>query len=1056
LTNKLKTGFILFLLILFTSNLFAGNYDFTIKSLDQIKLQLDGKSKLEKILTLEQYIKNNNGFVELYILKAEIELGVQDYIGSRNTLLSALAVEPLNMQVMNLLGMTYFHLKEWDNARIWFEKVIKIEPDEQFATYYLSILDPFADRSQSGNKTDYSWKKIDVYKLDTEYSQLTAELDRDFVYLSYQREITAQDGNSYEYSVHNVIKILSQKGADFFRNFSFGYNSYEFYPEVVRAGSYDKTYSFNEIDYKNIIVVDPADMSDYSMYTNKKEVAFPFHDLSKGSIIEFRIQFHSTGRTLTKNWFDYHMFGSMVRTMQSNYIIHYPKNTALNFYESGTGFTVSDTEENSDWVTRTYSYTMPPRYDLDDESVTIMDVSPSVYIGTFISWDSIGSWYDQLFSEKLGQPTGDLPVIKQLDLADKTKTEQIQEIYHYIQRSIHYVGIELGESALVPHSPQEVITSRIGDCKDQAILLIYLLRSLGIEALPVLVPTSDHGPVIKQVPSPYYFNHLITWVPAQDGIENELFLDTTSTTTSFGNLPSSEQGVEVFVIKGDDSFFVKTPVIDASQNTIIENYRFLIDLIGKGTVEFEEIITGSYSEIIRYSFKSKSRDEVFDYLYNLQKKSYNSLEKKDFSVDGLDQKSGPLVFKLSTQEKDLTSIYFDGRQKLKFTINDIASFLQFPTDRKYDYRRDFLYNYRKKMEYVFPEGYEVTESNLRNFSKENEYLYFHFIPEQISDNRFTIEAEVRLKQRTIDKDELSKLNQFVTSITSNVNYELILENKNSFEYEKFYEALIAEYNQKEVYENYLKRLFDEKKYDTSLKVVNRAIKTFPEDHYFYMLKATLFVNQEEYSKAESAIIDGLTQNDTSINLHLYLIEIYKKQQNDQSLEQTLKDANKKFPGNMSLISEMTGFYNRLSRYDDAIVFMNENISLDPENSSLYGDLGYIYSLKQDFDNAEKSLKKSIEVDSKNSTALNNLAWLYCEFDRNIKEAITYSERACELEPFNDAFFDTLAEVYFKDGQYPKAIAAIEKAISINPNYTYLQQQLEKIEKAKKMQEQGNQ
>ena len=107
------------------------------------------------------------------------------------------------------------------------------------------------------------------------------------------------------------------------------------------------------------------------MYTNKKEVAFPFHDLSKGSIIEFRIQFHSTGQALSENWFDYYLFGSMVRTMQSNYTIHYPKDLSLNFYESGAGFTVSETEENRDRLSRTYSFNMPPRYDLEQESKKI-------------------------------------------------------------------------------------------------------------------------------------------------------------------------------------------------------------------------------------------------------------------------------------------------------------------------------------------------------------------------------------------------------------------------------------------------------------------------------------------------------------------------------------------------------------------------------------------------------------------------------------------------------------------------------------------------------------
>jgi tetratricopeptide (TPR) repeat protein len=1043
------------LLVSVTFSAAAGEFDFTIKSLDGIRDQLEGRSTIEKIIALDQFIKNNNGFVELYLLKAEMELSVQDYIGARNTLQAALSFDPLNLQVLNLLGMTFFHLGERDQSMEWFEKARKIAPSDQFAEYYLSILDPFSDRSSSNAGTDFTWDRIDIEDLDRLYKDLDENLDKDFVYLQYQRELSVSDESNYEYTIHSVIKINSQKGADFFRNFTYGYNSYEFYPEVIRAGSYDRTYSFNEIDYKNIIVVDPADTSDYSMYTNKKEVAFPFHDLSAGSIIEFRIRFHPTGRRLTGRWFDYHMFGSLVRTMQSNYIIHYPADLAISFHEEGAGWNLETSASKDGRRTKKWMYAMPPRFDLDKESVTIADVSPAVHVGTYSSWEEIGTWYEDLFLEKLGQDTGSLPVVKQLKIENLDTLQQVQAIYEYIQKNIHYVGIELGESALIPHTPQEVITSRIGDCKDQAILMIYLLRSIGIEAHPALIPTFDHGRVIREIPSPYYFNHLVTWIPAQEGIENELFLDTTSTTTTFGNLPSAIQGVEAYIIKGADSFFAMTPVIDSRENMIVENYRFDIDLIGKGTVTFDEHISGAYAEIIRYSFKSKTREEILQYLFNLQKKSYNGLQKKNFKVEGLELQSGPLTFSLTAEEKDLTSIYFDGRQKLQMSINDVVSFMQFPKSSQYDYRRDFLYGYRKTMEYVFPDGYEITDNNLRNFSKENEYLYFHFIPEKLSENHFTIETEVRLKKRIIKKDDLSRLDQFIQAVVANSNYELILENRGSFQYTDFYEALIGEYNQKEVYENYIKRLFDDKDMDRALNVINRAIKSYPDDGYFYMLKANLYVNQDDYKAAEKALLEGLSENDKLPNLYLFLVEIYKKQQDQQAMERTLIEANDKFPGNLSLISEMTSFYNRLSRYDDSISFMKDVLSRDPENAGFHGDLGYIYSLKQDFTNAEKSLKRAIEIDNKNGTALNNLAWLYCEFDRNLEEAIALSERACELDPFNDAFFDTLAEVYFKNRLYDKAIEAIEKAISINPNYTYLQQQLDKIEKARQMQEQEN-
>jgi hypothetical protein len=54
-----------------------------------------------------------------------------------------------------------------------------------------------------------------------------------------------------------------------------------------------------------------------------------------------------------------------------------------------------------------------------------------------------------------------------------------------------------------------VIARRFGDCKDKSLLLVTLMRLIGIDAVPVLVSSSDRAAVQQRLPSPYDFDHVI-------------------------------------------------------------------------------------------------------------------------------------------------------------------------------------------------------------------------------------------------------------------------------------------------------------------------------------------------------------------------------------------------------------------------------------------------------------------------------------------------------------------------------------------------------------------
>ena len=95
-------------------------------------------------------------------------------------------------------------------------------------------------------------------------------------------------------------------------------------------------------------------------------------------------------------------------------------------------------------------------------------------------------------------------------------------------------------------------------------------------------------------------------------------------------------------------------------------------------------------------------------------------------------------------------------------------------------------------------------------------------------------------------------------------------------------------------------------------------------------------------------------------------------------------------------------------------------------------------------------EQGIKLEPTDVRVYNNAAWLCATADdpevRNAKKAIEYGKKAVygsrEKDP---SYLDTLAEAYYVNGKFKKAIETIRKAISLEPQNEYFKKQLKKFE-----------
>jgi lipoprotein NlpI len=134
---------------------------------------------------------------------------------------------------------------------------------------------------------------------------------------------------------------------------------------------------------------------------------------------------------------------------------------------------------------------------------------PFVQFSDFRSWQEVGDWAQKLFAQKAELPSQLQARVKEWQAHSGSALEAARLALDYVQKEIRYVSVSLGESAMRPASPDDVVRRGFGDCKDKSLLLVTLLRAMNITASPALVSTTWEGSVFDMLPSAEAFDHVI-------------------------------------------------------------------------------------------------------------------------------------------------------------------------------------------------------------------------------------------------------------------------------------------------------------------------------------------------------------------------------------------------------------------------------------------------------------------------------------------------------------------------------------------------------------------
>lgn len=276
--------------------------------------------------------------------------------------------------------------------------------------------------------------------------------------------------------------------------------------------------------------------SQEDFYQDSKVLTFSLPNIRPGSILEFQYERVDTKAIVPSlffarigsNWWQpkaANQGGRLDPVVYRDITINTPSTMPLHIRTLGPkafkhSTQIQGTRKQWSWQARKL-----PRIELQGWMPRDVDWTPQLMVSSDNSWRSIVDWSTNLFSPHLKLDKSLQAEVNKIQKQQLTPEARIRAVYALLDQRVRYVFAHVGRGGYEPHSAPEVFKQGYGDCKDQTILSVTLLNALGIKAYPALVVTRDYGRPNLLLPG-VYFNHMVTYIPAQQDIK-ETWLDTT-------------------------------------------------------------------------------------------------------------------------------------------------------------------------------------------------------------------------------------------------------------------------------------------------------------------------------------------------------------------------------------------------------------------------------------------------------------------------------------------------------------------------------------------------
>jgi len=392
------------------------------------------------------------------------------------------------------------------------------------------------------------------------------------------------------------------------------------------------------------------------------------------------------------------------------------------------------------------------------------------YPGDFTSWQSFGQWIEALNAPEENLPPDRVTAIQNLTKDLNTDKEKAKFLYNYMQKSMRYVGIQLGIGGYQPLSATFVDQKKYGDCKALSNYMKALLKAVNINSYYAIIRAGTNEKP-ADFSFPYNeFNHAILCIPFKN---DTTWLECTSSTQPFGKLGAFTENRNALLITENGGKLVNTPASNIEDNRFSSEVHLTLKPDGGANADIKIIGTGVYRDDYVYAGALKFDEQKEKFMKWLNFKQPNI-----FNLNLSTDEDSVKRVKISLDYEQFCDIMAGNKQFYSSHLIDLCNInVPVETDRK----TDFYFTTPLQKSCVttidLPEGFTV-ETLPANQSLKFTYGSYqvNYVYDEMK-NQVVSTAKFNITNRIIPAARYTELQQYLDAISKAQNKKLVIKHK---------------------------------------------------------------------------------------------------------------------------------------------------------------------------------------------------------------------------------------------------------------------------------------
>jgi len=571
--------------------------------------------------------------------------------------------------------------------------------------------------------------------------------------------------------LHYVVKILNERGKEEFAETEIGYDST--YEKIILQEARTIRPDGTVVEVGSRHIRDVSRYTNFPLYSNARAYIISFPEVVQGAILEYKVKIVNNYLINKKDFVLNYPVQATNPVVSAKLNLQFPKSTAVHLkilnekYNSFGAELKPRIQDKGEFLDYSWSFSDIPQIIPEPAMPPGVRINPTILLSTFNDWEEIFTWWKGLSKDKIKADPDIKTKVKELAADVASPEARAAAIYNYCAKDIRYVAVEYGQAGYEPHAAADIFKNKYGDCKDQAVLLVTMLKEAGLTAWLVLIPTRGDYNLSEDFPS-VMFNHCIGALSLDGKV---IFMDPTAETCSFKDLPPDDQGRSVLVFQADRYKIMETPLFAAQHNLVKQVLKLKINDDVTISAHKDNYSYGAYDQMQRFWLTYTQPELIAQMLKERIQEISIGARLLKYNIENLDDLNKPVVLSYDFIGPEYATVAGDLRILPQLASVDTSLVAKY--ERLYDIDFSILDSKETDIEIELPAGFKVRYLP-ESIREESPWIKFEATYEYLK-GKIIFKQRNETKKNMVPDSEYNDFKKFTEKVALATKQNIVLE-----------------------------------------------------------------------------------------------------------------------------------------------------------------------------------------------------------------------------------------------------------------------------------------